>query len=57
MGKIKEPTFRFFVHKDGQEVNIDNLTSEERDYVGSWAYKELVKGLGYLPVKENAKVI
>lgn len=57
MGSSKKPTFRFFVHKEGQKVNIDNLTPDEREFVGTWAYKELVKGLGYTPINEEAKAV
>ena len=49
----KKPTFRFFVHKDGQKVNIENLSPEEREQVGIWAYQTMVKALGYRPVKEQ----
>lgn len=50
----KEPTFRFFIKdKDGNSVNIDTLPEEERKEVGIWAYQNLVKGLGYEPVKEK----
>lgn len=48
----KEPTFRFFIKdKEGNPVNIDTLTEEERKEVGVWAYQNLLKGLGYEPVK------
>ena len=57
MAQKKEPTFRYFVHKNGQQVNIDELTPEEKSYVGTWAYKELVKGLGYVPVKNSIKAV
>lgn len=50
----KKPTYRFFIKdKDGNPVNIDTLTEEERKEVGVWAYQTLLKGLGYEPVKEN----
>ncbi len=50
----KEPTFRYFVKdKDGNPVNIDTLTEQERYEVGVWAYQTLLKGLGYQPVKEQ----
>lgn len=47
----KKPTYRFFVQdKEGNPVNIDTLSEEERKEVGVWAYKTLLKGLGYEPV-------
>ena len=50
----KKPTYRFFIKdKDGNPVNIDTLTEEERKEVGVWAYQTFLKGLGYEPVKEN----
>lgn len=50
----KEPTFRFFIKdKEGNPINIDTLTKEERKEVGVWAYQTLLKGLGYEPVKEK----
>lgn len=59
MAKKKEPTFRFFVKdKEGNPVNIDTLSEEERKEVGRWAYRKLLEGLGYAPVteiKEEAK--
>lgn len=50
----KEPTFRFFIKdKEGNPVNIDTLTEQERHEVGVWAYQNLLKGLGYRPVKNE----
>lgn len=50
----KEPTFRFFIKdKEGNPVNIDTLTPEEREEVGRWAYRNLLEGLGYAPVQEK----
>ena len=49
--KRKEPTYRFFIKdKEGNPVNIDTLTEEERHEVGVWAYQTLLRGLGYVPV-------
>ncbi len=53
--EAKKPTFRFFVHKDGEQVNIDTLTPEERERVGIWAYQTLVKSLGYAPMEQMNK--
>lgn len=51
--KKKEATYRFFIRdKEGNPVNIDTLTEEERREVGVWAYRKLVEGLGYEPVKK-----
>lgn len=51
----QEPTYRFFIkNQQGESINIDTLTEEERREVGVWAYRNLLKGLGYAPVKENS---
>lgn len=48
----KKPTFRFFIKdQEGNSVNIDTLTEEERKEVGEWAYRKLLEGLGYAPVE------
>lgn len=50
----KQPTYRFFIQdEEGNSVNIDTLTEEERKEVGVWAYQNLLKGLGYEPVNHN----
>ena len=52
----KKPTFRYFVKdEEGNPVNIDTLTEEERIEIGKWAYRNLLKGLGYEPVMKNNK--
>lgn len=49
--KKKETTYRFFIHdKEGNLVNIDTLTPEERKEVGIWAYQTMLRELGYVPV-------
>lgn len=48
----KKAKYRFFVHKEGKEVELSELTEEERKKVGVWAYQTLVRGLGYVPVEE-----
>lgn len=50
----KKPTYNFFIQdRDGNSININTLSEEERKEVGVWAYQTLLKGLGYEPVKEN----
>ncbi|MBD5556400.1 MAG: hypothetical protein HDQ95_13950 [Roseburia sp.] len=50
----KQPTFRYFIKdKDGNSVNIDTLSEEERREVGVWAYRKLLEGLGYEPAKQQ----
>ena len=51
MAKKQKPTYRYFVYKNGEKVNVEDLTPEERDYVGKWAYETMAKALGYAPVK------
>ena len=48
---VKKPTFRYFVYKNGEKVNVDTLSQEERTYAGIWAYQTIVKNLGYEPLK------
>lgn len=50
---LKKPKYRFFIHKEGKEVELNDLTEEERQRVGIWAYQTLVRGLGYAPVNEK----
>lgn len=50
----KQPTFRFFIQdKEGNAVNIDTLSEKEREEVGLWAYRTMLKNLGYAPVTEE----
>ncbi len=50
----KKPTYNFFVQdRDGNAININTLSEEERKEVGVWAYQTLLKGLGYEPVKKE----
>lgn len=50
----KKITYKFFIKdKEGNPVNIDTLTEEERREVGVWAYQTLVRGLGYAPVQQK----
>lgn len=51
MAKKQKPTYRYFVYKNGEKVNVDDLTPEEREYASKWAYQTLVKALGYVPVE------
>lgn len=54
MRKLKEATYRFFIKdQEGNPVNIDTLTEEERKEVGIWAYQKMVRALGYEPVKKE----
>ena len=48
---VKKPTFRYFVYKNGEKVNVDTLSQEEKIYAGTWAYQTMVKNLGYEPLK------
>ena len=50
----KKITYKFFIKdKEGNPVNLDTLTEEERKEVGVWAYQTLVRGLGYAPVQQK----
>ena len=49
----KKPSFRYFVYKNGERVNVNTLTQEEKILAGKWAYQTLVKTLGYEPLVEN----
>ncbi|MGN1156049.1 MAG: hypothetical protein ACI4TK_07720 [Agathobacter sp.] len=49
----KKPTFNFFLRKNGELVNLRDLSEEEQHQVGVWAYQTMVKSLGYTPVKDN----
>ena len=52
----KKITYKFFIKdKEGNPVNIDTLTEEERREVGVWAYQTLVRGLGYAPVQQKSE--
>lgn len=54
MGKTdKKPTFNYYLRKNGKMVNLKDLSKEEQDQVGIWAYQTMVKALGYRPVKEQ----
>lgn len=51
----KEPTFRYFIQdKQGNAVNIDTLSEQECEEVGLWAYRTMLKQMGYVPVTEDA---
>lgn len=53
MGKTKkQPTYNFYLHKNGERVNLKDLSEEEQHQVGVWAYQTIVRALGYAPVKE-----
>ena len=57
MGKTdKKPTFNYYLRKNGKMVNLKDLSKEEQDQVGIWAYQTMVKALGYRPVKEQQKI-
>ena len=49
----KKPTYNFVLQKNGEKVNLRDLSREEQEKVGVWAYQTLIKGLGYAPVKSN----
>ena len=49
----KKPTYRYFIQKDGKQMNVDELTPEQREIAGRWAYQTLVRALGFVPVDEN----
>lgn len=49
----KQPTFNFYLQKNGERVNLRDLPEEEQHQVGVWAYQTLIKNLGYAPVKAN----
>ena len=49
----KQPKFNFFVFKNGEKVNLKELSEEEQYKVGVMAYQTLVKNLGYTPVNTN----
>lgn len=48
----KNATYHFCVQKNGKQVRIDELTQEEREKAGVWAYQTMVKALGYTQKKE-----
>ena len=49
----QKPTYRFFIkNQQGESINIDTLTEEERREVGVWAYQSMVRALGYRPAQE-----
>lgn len=51
----KEFTYNFYIKdKEGNSININTLSEDERKEVGIWAYQTLLKGLGYEPVKEKS---
>lgn len=54
MAKKQKPTYRYFVYKNGEKVNVDDLTPEEKEYASKWAYQTLVMALGYAPVESQA---
>lgn len=43
----RNATYRFLIQKVGKQVNVDDLTREEREELGIWAYQTIVKALGY----------
>ena len=48
----KKMKYRYFIKdKEGNPINVDTLSEEERKEIGRWAYRELLKGLGYAPVE------
>lgn len=49
----KQPTFNFTLKKNGEKVNLKDLSEEEQYKVGIWAYQTLVKNLGYAPINAN----
>lgn len=49
---IKKPTYNFFVFKNGEKVNLKELSEEEQHQVGVMAYQRLVRSLGYVPLAE-----
>ncbi len=52
----KKAIYRYFVQdKEGNPVNIDTLTEEERKKIGEWAYRKLLEGLGYERVEKETK--
>lgn len=53
MAKKKKPTYRFFVYKNGERVNVETLTPEEQEYTKQWVLENLARGLGYAPVGEK----
>lgn len=50
----KKHRYRFFVkdRKDNR-INIDTLSEKDQEEIGIWAYQNLLKGLGYEPVKKE----
>lgn len=50
---VKKPTFNFFLRKNGELVNLKELSDEEQHQVGVWAYQTMIKSLGYTPVENN----
>lgn len=53
--KTDKPTYRFFIHKNGEKVNIKDLSEEEQKEVGTWAYQTMVRALGYTPVDNTIR--
>lgn len=50
----KEPKFQFYVKDQaGNPIDIDTLTPEERREIGIWAYRTILKELGYAPADKN----
>lgn len=54
---MKKATYRYFINdKEGNPVNIDTLTLEERKEVGQWAYRTMLETLGYRAVEDEKSI-
>lgn len=51
--RYPEPTFKYFIRKNGKWVDLKSLSEEEQEYVGQWAYRKILEGLGYRPVQQH----
>ena len=55
--KPKKATYRYFIKdKEGNRINIDTLSEEERREVGVWAYQTMLRAMGYVPVEEAERM-
>ena len=55
--KPKKATYRYFIRdKEGNRIDIDTLSEEERREVGVWAYQTMLRAMGYVPVDEAKQI-
>lgn len=51
---MKQPTYKYFVKdKDGNSIDVDTLTEEERKDIGVRMYQTMLKAMGYEPVQKK----